>query len=608
MNIKNNPVTDFFKEIIKPLGLVFGDIGTSPIYTLTIVFLIIGINYKNVMGVVSLIFWTLIMIVTIQYAWLAMSLGREGEGGTIVLREILVHLIKSDKMKTIVTFLTFVGVSLFIGNNIITPAISILSSVEGLVLIPGLENLPLWGMLVIAGIIAFGLFAFQKHGTNKVSKTFGPIMVIWFSWLALSGLGSIISKPEVLMAISPIYAIDFLAHHGFTGFLVLSVIFLCATGGEVLYADMGHLGRKPIIKGWVFVFIALMINYLGQGAFLLVHPETKTTLFGMINSQTDFLYIPFLILTVMATAIASQATISGMFSIIYQGITTRIMPILRVDYTSPDMRSQIYIDSINWFLFIFVIILIFDFKSSVNLGYAYGLAVAGTMTLTAFFMIMIFYLQKKFIHFGISIFIILIDLVYLASNTLKIPEGGYWSLVLASIPLTIILIYNMGQKRLYKKLSPTKLEDFLPVYIDHYNKLSKIQGTALFFARNISFIPPYITRTIIDNDVIYEDNIVISINTTDEPYGVTSSFTRDVAPGLREFVINVGYMEIVDISQILNQHQISVKVIFYGVEDIITSDLRWKIFGVIKSVAPSFVKFYKLPSNKIHGIVSQINM
>ncbi len=331
------------KGIIRSLGLVFGDIGTSPIYTLTVIFLLTRPTADNVVGVLSLIVWTLIILVTVEYAWLAMSLGKRGEGGTIVLRELLVPLLKSGRQATVVTMLSFIGISLIIGDGVITPAISILSAVEGMHLIKGFEGMNQTSLVVIAGAIAILLFSIQKKGTERVAGAFGPLMVVWFAVLTLSGVVSIVQVPYVVKAVNPYHAFRFLYENGITGFFVLSEVILCATGGEALYADMGHLGREPIVRAWYFVFVALVLNYLGQGAFLIQHPEAKNVLFEMVYHQAQFLYIPFLVLSIIATVIASQAMISGMFSIVYQGITTRIMPMFKVEYTSEERHSQIYI-------------------------------------------------------------------------------------------------------------------------------------------------------------------------------------------------------------------------------------------------------------------------
>ena len=281
MDIKTDKAVSA-KGIIKALGLVFGDIGTSPIYTATVVFLLLSSTRDNILGVVSLIIWTLVILVAIQFAWLAMSLSIRGEGGKIVLKEILQPLIKSKRSKAFVTLLAITGVSLLIGDGIITPAISIMSAVEGSVLIPGLNGLSKTTLVLISMIIAVILFSFQKRGTEKVAGAFGPIMVVWFTSLTLIGIVAISEAPEILNALNPYWGMKFLIDNKFAGFIVLGEIILCATGGEALYADMGHLGGKPIRQAWAGVFLSLVINYLGQGAYLLNHPEAKNILFEMV--------------------------------------------------------------------------------------------------------------------------------------------------------------------------------------------------------------------------------------------------------------------------------------------------------------------------------------
>ena len=596
------------KGIIKSLGLVFGDIGTSPIYTLTVVFLLTNPNESHVLGVLSLICWTLIILVTVEYAWLAMSLGKKGEGGTIVLKEILVPMLKSGRQVAFVTMLAFIGISLLIGDGVITPAISILSAVEGSLLIPGFEKTGRGTLILIAGLISIILFSFQKKGTEKVAKAFGPLMLLWFISLTVSGFLSIIKFPVVLNAVNPYYAVHFLYENGITGFFILSEVILCATGGEALYADMGHLGRAPILRAWYFVFFALVINYLGQGAFLIEHPDAKNVLFEMIFHNVRILYVPFLILSVMATVIASQAMISGMFSIVYQGITTHVLPLFKVDYTSTEMRSQIYIGFVNWFLLFSVLFIIYEFKESSRLAAAYGLAVTGTMTLTGIMMTWIFYLKKKKGLALISLFVTCIDIIFLLSNAYKIPHGGYWSIIIGAIPFLLILLYTRGQKRLYTVLKPLPLIDFLMRYELAHKTMSKVKGTALFFLKDPTEIPPYMIRSMFVNHILYEDNILVSIIKRDDPFGVIGFFKAELSDGLRIFEIQLGYMEVPDIEEILRDAGIDEQTIFYGLEDIETDNIIWKSYSIIKKLTSTFVQFYKLPSHKLHGIMTRIRM
>jgi len=594
--------------VVKSMGLVFGDIGTSPIYALTAIFFLIPPTPQNIMGILSLILWTLTTLVTIQYTYLAMHLGKKGEGGTIVLKEILLPLLKSGNQIAFVSFISIVGIALFIGDSVITPAISMLSAVEGITLIPGYENTPQILLMLLAGIIAIGLFAIQAKGSERVAWAFGPVMVIWFATLAGAGLIAIWSAPQVLLAINPMYGINYLITHGLEGFLILSSVILVATGGEALYADMGHLGREPIVKAWYIVFIALAVNYLGQGAFLMTHPDAHNILFEMIFWQFKILYIPFLFLSIIATIIASQAMISGIFSIVYQGITTRILPLLRIDYTSPQLRSQIYIDIVNWALLFAVLFVIAIFKSSNNLTHAYGLAVSGTMAITAILIVWILVLRGEIVKSLIAVTILVIAVVFLIANFHKIPYGGYWSLLIAFIPFCIIMIYVNGQKKLAATLSPIPLDDFLLKFNDIYNSVNRISGTALYFARDFRKLPQYVSRIMFTNNIVYDDNIIISIIRTEQPFGVTWGFTREITKGFSIFEIYLGYMEIVDIGKILKEAEIDEKTIFYGMEDIITTHVVWRIFAAIKRLSPSVVQFYKLPSDKIHGVVTRVDM
>ena len=595
-------------RVVKSMGLVFGDIGTSPIYALTAIFFLIPPTPQNVIGILSLILWTLTLLVTVQYTYLAMHLGTKGEGGTIMLKEILLSMVKSGNQVAFISLLAMAGIALFIGDAVITPAISILSAVEGITLIPGFAGTSQTILMMIAGIIAIGLFSIQKRGSERVAWTFGPVMVLWFVVLAGAGLVAIWSAPQVLVAINPLYGITYLTSHGIEGFLILSSVILVATGGEALYADMGHLGRAPIVTAWHMVFLALAVNYLGQGAFIITHPNAHNILFEMVYTEFSVLYVPFLLLSIAATVIASQAMISGIFSIVYQGITTRIIPLLRIDYTSPELRSQIYIDIVNWALLAAVLFIILIFRSSNNLTHAYGLAVCGTMVITAILVTWILLLRGQIIKSLMALLILGITAAFLIANFSKIPDGGYWSLVIASIPFCLILIYVNGQKKLAAAVSPTRLEEFLVRFTEAYSSGNRIPGTALFFARDFRNLPQYIPRVMFNNRIIYDDNIVVSINRTDQPFGVTWGFTREVTQGLSIFEIYLGYMEIADIGKILKEADIDEVSIFYGMEDIVTTHVVWRIFAAIRRLSPSLVQFYKLPAEKIHGVVTRVEM
>ncbi len=597
-----------FKEIVQAMGLVFGDIGTSPIYTLTVIFVLTKPTPANLMGVSSLIFWTLVILVTVEYSWLAMSLSIKGEGGIIVLREILAAKVKKGRKAAFVGFIGFIGVSLLMGDGVITPAISILSAVEGLKLIPGLGNISVTTIIIVTSIITILLFSFQYKGTDKVSTSFGPIMVIWFSALLLSGIYSLFYYPQILLAINPYYAVKFMAHNGLAGFFVLSEVILCATGGEALYADMGHLGRKPIEHAWHFVFFALIINYFGQGAFMMTHHVTDFVLFSMIRSIADIFYVPFLILTLFATIIASQAMISAIMSLVYQGITTHVFPLMKVKYTSSHLKSQIYLGGVNWALLIAVLFMILLFRKSENLAAAYGLAVTITMTISAMFMIWIFKLKNNKVKMSAAVIVFITDLFFLLAVTNKLHEGGFWSLIIAAIPFGIIYLWSKGGKAMHKSFRSLPIDTFILSFEQIYKVGNNIKGTALFFARNLNEIPPYVAHCIIRGNIIYEKNILVSITTTDNPYGLTFRKIEELVPGLFGIEIHTGYMEILNIPKLLKENGINEKVIFYGVDEIVTKKPFLKVYAFMKKITPSFVSFYKLPYNKLHGVVTRLEL
>ncbi len=595
-----------FKEIMQAMGLVFGDIGTSPIYTLTVIFTLTKPTVENMMGVLSLIFWALVILVTMEYGWLAMSLSIKGEGGIIVLKEVLTNILKSSRKIAFAAFLGYIGVSLLMGDGVITPAISILSAVEGLELIPGIGHISGSTVLIITSVITILLFSFQYKGTDKVSSSFGPIMILWFSTLFLSGIFAIFKRPEVLLAISPHYAIEFVARNGLVGFFVLSEVILCATGGEALYADMGHLGRNSIRHAWYFVSIALLVNYFGQGAFLLKTGVKSALLFNLIKSYSDLFYVPFLILTLLATIIASQAMISAIMSLVYQGINTRIFPMMKIKYTSTELKSQIYIGSVNWILLIAVLFMIFLFKRSENLAAAYGLAVTATMTISATFMIYIFKIKNNKLKLFAAIFVFIVDVIFLLAQYDKLPHGGYWSLVIAAVPFAVIQLWISGNKAMYKSFRPLPVDTFLYSFKQIYKRGKNIEGTALFLTRNFKQIPPYVVHCVIRSNIIYERNVLVSINVTDEPYGVRLEKVDNITQGLSGIKIEKGYLEIIDIHKLLNENGVDEKIIFYGFDDIEAKNIFLKIYAFIKRVSPSFVHFYKLPYNKLHGVMTRI--
>ncbi len=594
------------KRAFKSLGVVFGDIGTSPIYTLTVIFLLLKPTEQNVISVLSLITWTLIIIVTGEYVWLAMSLSRRGEGGTVVLLELILPYLRKGRLVTFVFLLAFLGMSMIIGDGIITPSISILSAVEGIKFVDCFSGISTKEIVLISACIAVALLCCQKKGTEKVAMVFAPVMLIWFISILFFGTYHVTCSPWILKAVNPWYALDFLINHGLLGFFTLSEVILCATGGEALYADMGHMKRRPITIAWCFVFVSLLMNYMGQGAYLLNHPNSTNYIFGMVFDLTPFLYIPFLVVTILATVIASQSMISGIFSIVYQAINLKIFPMLKVSFTSSKIKGQIYIAAVNWFLLFMILIILVVFETSDNLAAAYGLAVTGAMSISGILMSMIFIMKRAHMKFIFSLFATCTAFMFFVSCTFKIGHGGYWSIMLSLIPLLLILVYTQGEKKLYVKMCPTPIEDFIPIFVREYSSIAKINGCALYLVRDEKNIPLFVEHSMINNQIIYEDNILVHIKRMQGPWGSSYEFKADFAQGLRLFEINVGYMEMMDMESIFKEAGIQKRAIFYGIEDIETERLIWKLYAFIKKVFPRSVNYYNLPVSELHGILTRV--
>lgn len=603
-NTKSSPA----KDIVKAMGIVFGDIGTSPIYTLSIIFTLTIPSKENIYGILSLIFWTLITLVTIQYAWLAMSMSTKGEGGIIVLKEILITTLKKGRKVGFVSFLGYIGVSLLLGDGVITPAISILSAVEGLKLIPGMESTGLRTIIIITSAITILLFAIQFKGTSKVALSFGPIMLLWFISLFLSGFFYLIHMPGIFLAFNPLYAIEFFIHNGLPGFFVLSEVILCATGGEALYADMGHLGGKPIRQAWAFVFFALIINYFGQGAYILEHHDTNQVLFKLVSTFSEVFYIPFLILTLFATIIASQAMISAVMSLIFQGINIGIFPLMKIKYTSTQMRSQIYIPSVNWILLLAVLLMIVVFKESANLAAAYGLAVTATMFISSIFIVSILWNRKDFFRMSFALFVLLVTAIYLIAVTHKIPYGGYWSIIIAAFVLMIMGLWIFGMNRLRKFLRSVTLDVFVESFKQIYETGNYVKGEALFFTKDVKVVSPYILHCMFRTGIMYEKNVLVSVENTDVPFGIKLDRYEEVSPGLFVARITYGYMEVPNLPALFKEWKFNEKAIFYGAEEIKTNKFFFKFFILLKKIAPNWVSYFDFPYNKLHGVVTRIEI
>ena len=600
------------QEIVQPLGVVFGDIGTSPLYTLTAVFLVMKPAPEDVIGVVSLIIWSLIIVVYGQYTWLAMNLSVRGEGGTIILQQVLTPLVKSKIQVGAVLFLSYIALSFLIGDGVLTPAISILSAVEGLVLVPACADISVSHLLIIAVVIAIALFTFQSRGIDRLLKFFSPVMLVWFIVLALSGMVSLFHCPRILHALNPYSAVQFFVTHRLLGFSCPAAeVILAITGGEALYADMGHLGKNSIRRGLAFC-LRLPCSELSWPGCPFDSPSRDKTLalFEMVFHESGVLYIPFLILAICATIIASQSMISAVFSIVYQAINTHIIPRLKVTHTSRKLLSQIYIGFANWFLFACVILMFLIFKQSSRMAVAFGLAVNVTMIMTALMLIWIYHLRKERMLEYFAIFAACVDLLFLYATIQKIPNGGYWSILIAMVPLLVILIYRAGKKRLHKALKHTGLKNFLKTYNELYESGCSIKGTAIFLLSDTRKISPYVASVMFQHKIIYENNIFLSVTTQNTPYGVKAHYTETFAPSLRGFDIKMGYMEIVDIEEMLQSEGIAIgeNVIFYGIEDIETGNPLWKVFALINTLSPSFVQFYNFPKKKLLGVMTTVEL
>ncbi len=597
-----------FKSVVRAMGLVFGDIGTSPIYTMTVVFLMLPSTLDNILGVVSLIIWTLVLIVFGQYIFLAMRVDHFGEGGVLILRHFVMKYIK-NKGKSVICFsvLGYIGAALLLGDGVITPAISILSAVEGLKLVSFFSEISTTTIVMISVVIAFILFFFQSQGSDRIAIAFGPIMVLWFVALGVTGLLAIVETPLILQAINPLYAIRFCVSHGFTTFLILAQIILCATGAEALYADIGHIGKKPIARAWIFVFIALVLSYLGQGAFLLQKPEATVLLFGMVHHQSIWGYIPFLILSIFATVIASQSLISGTFSIIYQAIMMRKLPQMKISFTSTKMKSQIYIGTVNWSLMLAVVFMMLHFQKSENLASAYGLAVTGTMTISAFLLVIIFYYKRSLWYCAACIPLFFIDLCFFVSCLTKLPSGGYWSLIIAAIPLLLIVIWTKGEAKMKRVKKTLPIDSFLQQYKEAYHTKPLIPGTALYSISDYHNLSPYVVNNMLSQGIIYETNVLLSIFIISEPYGYKSSDILHLAEGLFQYEIYLGYMDLqCDLHAHIEEKGFSPRVLFYPVDRIRTSYFHWVPYTIIKRLSSSYTTHFtrSIPVNKMHGILS----
>jgi len=504
---------------LSAIGVVFGDIGTSPLYALKEVFLAgVPIDQEHVLGVLSLVFWSLMLVVTVKYAIFIMRADNKGEGGIMALMALtLFGANNNPRRKQYVLTVGLIGTVLFYGDSMITPAISVLSAVEGLEIItPTLHDYILPGTIAALCV----LFIIQAKGTGAIGKMFAPVMCFWFAVLAVLGIINIIDEPTVLLAISPHYALNLLHTMGWHSFMIMGAVVLVMTGAEALYADMGHFGLKPIRLAWFsFVFPALLCNYFGQGALLLQHPDAIQNPFYLL--APNWALYPLLILSTLATIIASQAVISGCFSISRQAIQLGYSPRMPILHTSGEEKGQVYVPAVNWMLMFAVFILVLSFKSSTNLAAAYGIAVTGTMvttTLLAFLVIRELWQWKTSASILFLAFFLSIDLVFLSSNCLKIPSGGWLPLAVGLVLYLVMTTWIKGRAMLSEYMAERRVlfEDLEEQLQEH--ELCTVKGTAIYLTRHVHGVPQVLLYNLRHNHVLHEQIIVLTVVTTDEPY------------------------------------------------------------------------------------------
>ncbi len=508
-----------FTLALGAIGVVFGDIGTSPLYALKTVFDTgLPIDELHVLGVLSLVFWSLTLVVAIKYAIFIMRSDNKGEGGIMALMALaLMGSRDKPARKYFIVTIGLLGASLFYGDSVITPAISVLSAVEGLHIIA--TQLDTYVIPITIFVLA-GLFIMQSKGTDTIGKLFGPVMVIWFITLALLGVNNVLKDPSILLALNPYYGVHLLLELGWKGFVIMGSVVLAITGAEALYADMGHFGLKPIRYAWFgFVFPALVCNYFGQGVLLLQNPTAIQNPFYLL-APTWALY-PLLALSTLATVIASQAVISGAFSVTRQAIQLGYSPRMVILHTSGEEMGQIYVPAVNWLLMVSVFILVFSFQSSSALASAYGIAVTGTMmstTILAFIVIQALWQWKTYISVTFLMFFLSIDLIFFSSNCLKIHSGGWLPLLIGMVLFLIMTTWIKGRQLVadYQDERRVLFEELDEKFED--SSLATVKGTAIYLTRSVHGVPLVLLHNLEHNHVLHEHIVVLTIVTTDEPY------------------------------------------------------------------------------------------
>jgi KUP system potassium uptake protein len=611
---------------ITALGVVFGDIGTSPLYALRECFSGehgMAVTPDNVLGILSLVFWSLVIVISIKYIVFILRADNRGEGGILALTALITPTDKSiARGRLMLILMGIFGAALLYGDGMITPAISVLSAVEGLqVATPFFRPY----LIPITVAILIGLFAIQNRGTAKVGAIFGPITLLWFLVLALLGLWHIFDKPGVLAAVNPMHGVNFFVEHGWRGFLVLGSVVLVVTGGEALYADMGHFGTRPIRAAWFFVvFPALLLNYFGQGALLISDPTAAENPF--YRMAPDWALYPMVALATMATVIASQALISGAYSLTMQAVQLGYSPRLDIDHTSAREMGQIYIPAVNWTLMIACIGLVIGFRESSNLAAAYGIAVTATMSVTT----ILFYLVardrwhwNRVLAMLICGFFLVIDLSFFAANATKILHGGWFPLLIAAGVFTLMSTWKTGRRILRERMEEASLPltTFLESIKNH--PLVRVPGTAVFMFSDPVGTPPALLHNLKHNKILHERNVVLRVETQGVPH--LPEEERVVIERLpQEFyriALRYGFMEepnipaalkLVDIPELkLKPMETSF---FLGRETLFVTQKpgmavwREKIFIWMSRNARSASHFFGIPPNRVVELGTQVEL
>jgi KUP system potassium uptake protein len=607
------------------LGVVYGDIGTSPLYALRESLEGHGLapNPTNVLGVLSLIFWSLILVITIKYLIFVMRADNDGEGGILALTALLIpSRLKRGGGRWLLISLGLFGTALLYGDGIITPAISVLGAVEGLKIVTtGFEPF----IVPITIIILILLFMIQPRGTGAVGRLFGPVMIVWFVTLAVLGIWHIVLEPSVLAALSPLYAINFFIIDGFKGFLVMGSVFLVVTGGEALYADMGHFGKQPIRLAWfTLVLPSLVLNYLGQGALILQNPEAIENPFYLMAPQA--LLIPFVILATMASVIASQALISGVFSITMQAMLLGYTPRLAIHHTSDKEMGQIYIPTINWLLMIACIGLVLGFESSSALAAAYGIAVTLTMIITTLLLIVLAKEKWKWPVAALIPFAVVflaIDAAFLGANLFKIPQGGWFPLVVAAFVFTQLTTWKRGTVLVAERLR----EGGLPIetFLDGINwkEIRRVPGVAVFMTRNNETVPPALLTNLRYNHVLHDQIVFLCVETAGTPrvLPVERAEITELERGFYQITLQYGFMEEINVPKVLENLVLDdlnfrreTTTYFVGRQTLFATDhpgmpiWRENFFIAMHRNAGSAATYFSLPPQQVVEIGTQLEL